>query len=271
MGSVLAVVADMTKPEDCQRFIAETVNRFGRLDILVNNAGTSNANHFERWTTRLGKRTWSLNCSARSAARGRDPHMKKQGGGRIINLTMVGGKQPGAKSMPTTISRAAGLAFTKALSKDMAEHNILVNTVSVGLIKSGQLRRGAERAGSHPKSATRRWARTFRWAVWAETEEAANVITFLASDAASYVTGTSINVDGDIGSAVSAYSLLIEPGPQLSAALLLSLAAAYLLSSGKICPKLCQRSVSRCMDAPEVPIYSETSLSKPRTSQRVSP
>ena len=46
-GSVLAVVADMTRPEDCQRFITETVNRFGRLDILVNNAGTSNANHFD--------------------------------------------------------------------------------------------------------------------------------------------------------------------------------------------------------------------------------
>jgi 3-oxoacyl-[acyl-carrier protein] reductase len=196
-GSVLAVVADMTKPEDCQRFITETVNRFGRLDILVNNAGTSNANHFdavddESWEADLELKLFGAIRCSRAAI----PHMKKQGGGRIINLTMVGGKQPGAKSMPTTISRAAGLAFTKALSKDMAEHNILVNTVSVGLIKSGQLRRGAERAGVTPEQRYAQMGKNIPLGRVGETEEAANVITFLASDAASYVTGASINVDG---------------------------------------------------------------------------
>jgi 3-oxoacyl-[acyl-carrier protein] reductase len=196
-GSVLTVVADVTNPADCQRFIAETVQRFGRLDILVNNAGSSNANHFESvddevWQTDLELKLFGAIRCARAAI----PHMKQQGGGRIINITMVGGKQPGAKSMPTTISRAAGQALTKALSRDMAEYNILVNTVCVGLIKSGQLRRGAERAGLRPEERYEQMGKNIPLGRVGEAEEAANVITFLASAAASYVTGSSINVDG---------------------------------------------------------------------------
>jgi NAD(P)-dependent dehydrogenase (short-subunit alcohol dehydrogenase family) len=196
-GSVLAVVADVTNPADCQRFIAETVQRFGRLDILINNAGSSNANHFETvddevWQADLELKLFGAIRCSRAAI----PHMKQQGGGRIINITMVGGKQPGAKSMPTTISRAAGQAFTKALSRDMAEFKILVNTVCIGLIKSGQLRRGAERAGLRPEQRYEQMGKNIPLGRVGEAEEAANVITFLASEAASYVTGTSINVDG---------------------------------------------------------------------------
>ena len=196
-GKVFTVVADMTKPEDCQRFIEETAAHFGRLDVLVNNAGTSNANHFESvddsiWEADLELKLFGAIRCARAAI----PHMKKQGGGRIINITMVGAKQPGAKSMPTTISRAAGLAFTKRFEKDMAEHNILVNTVSVGLIKSGQLRAGALRAGVTPEQRYEQMGKNVPLGRVGEAEEAANVITFLASGAASYVTGTSVNVDG---------------------------------------------------------------------------
>ena len=66
------------------------------------------------------------------------PEMRKVGGGRIINVTNLGGRTPGANSMPTSISRAAGIGITKGLSKDLASDNILVNTVCIGLIKSGQ-------------------------------------------------------------------------------------------------------------------------------------
>ena len=196
-GSVLAVVADMTKPADCQRFVDETIQRFGRLDILVNNAGTSNAHPFESvddevWQSDLELKLFGAIRCSRAAI----PHMKQQGGGRIINITMTGGKQPGKGSMPTTISRAAGQAFTKALSKDMAEFNILVNTVCIGLIKSAQMRRGAERAGVAPEQRYEQMGKSIPLGRVGEAEEAANVIAFLASEAASYVTGTSINVDG---------------------------------------------------------------------------
>src|SRR3970040_3095989 len=73
------------------------------------------------------------------------PHMKKAGGGRIINLNMVGAKQPGAGMFPTTVSRGAGLALAKGLSKELAPDNILVNVVAVGKIKSKQQDRGGRR------------------------------------------------------------------------------------------------------------------------------
>jgi 3-oxoacyl-[acyl-carrier protein] reductase len=196
-GEVFAHVTDVTKAAEIERFIAETVKQFGRLDILVNNAGTSNANHFETVTDEVWQQDLELKLfGAIRASRAAIPHMKRQGGGRIINLTMVGGKQPAAKSLPTTVSRAAGLALTKALSKDMAEHNILVNTVCVGLIKSGQIARGAARRGLPVEEHFAQLGKNVPLGRIGEAEEVANVITFLASDAASYVTGASINVDG---------------------------------------------------------------------------
>jgi len=196
-GPVLAVSADATKREEIERFIAETVARFGRLDILVNNAGSSNANAFETITDEIWQQDLDLKLfGAIRASRAAIPHMRKQGSGRIINITMVGGKQPGAKSVPTTVSRAAGIALTKALSKDLAGDNILVNTVCVGLIKSGQLSRGAARRGVSVDEHYAQMGKNVPLGRIGETVEAANVVVFLASEAASYVTGASINVDG---------------------------------------------------------------------------
>src|SRR4029077_8373215 len=124
------------------------------------------------------------------------PHMKKQGGGRIINITISSAKQPGAESMPTSVSRAAGLAITKALSKEFAKDNILVNTVCIGKIKSGQHERRCAREGLNVDEYYATVGKSIPLKRVGEAAEAANVIAFLASDAASYVTGTSINLDG---------------------------------------------------------------------------
>ncbi|MBI5876425.1 MAG: SDR family oxidoreductase [Chloroflexi bacterium] len=202
-GNVLAVVADAMKREEIERFVAETVARFGRLDILVNNAGTSNAGAFESVTDEVWQQDLDLKLfGAIRASRAAIPHMKKQGGGRIINITMTGGKQPGAKSVPTTVSRAAGIALTKALSKDLAADKILVNTVCVGLIKSGQMARGATRRGVPVDEHYAQLGKNVPLGRIGETGEAANVIVFLASDAASYVTGASVNVDGGMSGVV---------------------------------------------------------------------
>ena len=122
--------------------------------------------------------------------------MKKQGGGRIINITNTGAKQPRAKSMPTTVTRAAGLAFTKALSKEFAPHNILVNTVCIGLVRAGQHERKAARTGVPVEKLYAEMGKDIPLGRVGRAEEVANVIAFLASAAASYVTGTSINLDG---------------------------------------------------------------------------
>jgi len=196
-GKVLAISADITAAEDVEHFITETARHFGRLDILVNNAGTSSARPFEGtpedvWRSDLDLKLFGAFRATQAAI----PQMKAQGGGRIINITTVGAKQPGARSMPTTISRAAGIAMTKALSKELAEFNILVNTVCIGLIKAGQHERGAERRGISLEEYYAQMGRNVPLGRVGEAAEAANVIAFLASDMASYVTGASINVDG---------------------------------------------------------------------------
>ena len=100
--------------------------------------------------------------------------------------------------MPTSVSRAAGLALTKALSKEYAADNILVNTVCIGKIKSGQHERRYTREGRKAEDYYREVSKDIPLGRVGEAEEVANVITFLVSDAASYVTGTSVNLDGGI-------------------------------------------------------------------------
>lgn len=203
-GDVFPVVADISTAEGCDKFINETVARYGGLNILVNNAGTSAAHFFldvddDGWINDLNlKLMHAVRCS-RAAV----PFMRKAGGGSIINVLAVQGKTPGPSSLPTAASRAAGLALTKAMSKDLGKDNIRVNAVCIGLIRSGQIER--------------RWQNTAPELTWEEysrkigrdnriplgrigdSHEAANVIAFLASDAASYVTGTAINIDGGAG------------------------------------------------------------------------
>lgn len=198
-GDVLGVVADASKEGDMERFINEAAKHFGRLDIVVNNAGGSGQIAFDK----VDDDFWNLDMEIKVMAQVRTtraavPHMKKVGGGRIINLNMVGAKQPGAAMFPTTVSRAAGLALAKGLSKELAADNILVNVVAVGKIKSKQQERGAAR---NKKTVEQHYADTGKTVPlkrMGESEEVANVIAFLASDAASYVTGSCINVDGGL-------------------------------------------------------------------------
>jgi 3-oxoacyl-[acyl-carrier protein] reductase len=209
-GKVLPIPGDVSKAADVQRIVDETVKAFGRLDIVVNNAGQSAAGPFESiddqaWSDDLDLKLMAAVRFARAAL----PHMRKSGGGRIINVTNIGGKAPTAASVPTSVSRAAGIALTKALSKDLAKDNILVNTVCIGVIKSGQQeRRFREMQKKEPgltldefynRQAKQRGVPLGRVG---ETAEAGDIIAFLASDRASYLTGTSINIDGGSSSVV---------------------------------------------------------------------
>ena len=196
-AEVLAMTADATSASDMARFVGETVQRFGRIDILVNNAGATGQAAFDK----VDDAAWQQDLEIKVMAHVRTtreviPHMKRQGGGRIINLNMVAAKQPGPEQFPTTVSRAAGLALTKGLSKELAPFNILVNVVAVGKIKSMQQERRAKRSGVSVEEHYAKTGKTIPLGRVGEAEEVANVIAFLASDAASYITGTCINVDG---------------------------------------------------------------------------
>lgn len=198
-GDVFGMAADMSKAADIARFIDAAVKHYGRLDILVNNAGTSKRGAFlelddAAWSADLELKVFGAIRCTRLAV----PHMRKQGGGRIINVTNIGAKQPGAESYPTSVSRAAGLALTKGLSKEFAADNILVNTVCIGRIKSGQHERRLARTNLGAAEFYAKMGEDIPLKRIGETDEAASVIVFLASAAASYVTGTSINIDGGI-------------------------------------------------------------------------
>ncbi len=196
-GSVHAVSADVSKLEDCQRIIEETSRVFGGVDILVNNAGTSQTGEFESVTDAVWAGDLELKLfAAIRLIRLALPLMKARGGGRIINVTNIGAKQPAARTMPTTVSRAAGQAMSKAMSKEFAPHNILVNTVCIGLIRAGQHEKRALKQGVDIESLYQDMARSVPLGRVGRAEEAANVISFLASEAASFVTGSSINLDG---------------------------------------------------------------------------
>ncbi|VEF46112.1 short-chain dehydrogenase/reductase SDR [Bacillus freudenreichii] len=195
---VLYIAADVTKEEDCQKAVASTVEKYGRLDILVNNAGTSQAHPFEKVDADLWQQDLDLKLfGAIHCSRSAIPHMRKAGGGAIVNVTAVLGKTPPASSLPTTVSRAAGMALTKAMSKDLGPDNIRVNTVCIGLIRSEQVEKMWK--NQNPEMSWEEFSKKERQIPLGRignTDEAAKVITFLVSDAASYVTGTSVNIDG---------------------------------------------------------------------------
>ncbi|KIL41427.1 short-chain dehydrogenase [Gordoniibacillus kamchatkensis] len=199
------IAADVASEADCERAVTETVKRYGRLDILVNNAGTAAAMPFEQARTELWRRDLDLKLfGAIHCSRYAIPHMRETGGGAIVNITTSSAKTPPASSLPSSVSRAAGLALTNAMSKDLAADNIRVNTVCIGMIRSDQIERIWKR--DEPDMTWDEYARDPRHRIplgrIGDTEEAARVIVFLASDAASYVTGTSVNVDGGSGASL---------------------------------------------------------------------
>src|ERR1700746_2934937 len=147
-GEALAVQADVTSPDDLERFVDAAVARWGRLDGLVNNAGKSAAGRIDQ----VSDDEWLADHRLKVLAAPRGPrlavpHLIAAGGGAIVNVLNVGAKAAGAASLPTTASRAAGLAMTKAASKDLGGHGIRVNAVLIGLVASGQWRRRADAAG----------------------------------------------------------------------------------------------------------------------------
>jgi NAD(P)-dependent dehydrogenase (short-subunit alcohol dehydrogenase family) len=198
-GDVLGVRANVTDGSDLNDFVSAAHDRWGRVDGLVNNAGTSSAIPFGQQTESV----WDddLDLKLRAAIRAIRlvlPYLRSAGGGSIINVLATSARAPAAGSTPTSVSRAAGLALTKALSKEFGPERIRVNAILVGMVESGQwVRRAAARgitadelyaematAGQVPLGRVGRAA------------EFADLATFLLSERSAYITGTAINFDG---------------------------------------------------------------------------
>jgi 3-oxoacyl-[acyl-carrier protein] reductase len=200
-GEILPVTADVTKAEDCRRFVDEAARAFGGVDILINNAGTSAAHGLEE----VDDEAWYADIDLKLMAavrlcRAVVPIMRARGGGAIVNATIVGGKAPAARSLPTSVTRAAGINLTKSLANEYAAARIRVNTICIGLIKSAQWER---RAGNRPVAELyAEMGKRVPLGRMGEAEEYADLVAFLVSARAAFITGTAINLDGGMGATV---------------------------------------------------------------------
>jgi NAD(P)-dependent dehydrogenase (short-subunit alcohol dehydrogenase family) len=196
-GDVLGIVADVTSSDDIDRLVAETVSRWGRIDGIVNNAGQHAADGFEN----VSDQAWIADIDLKVMAavrliRGALPHMRRAGAGSIVNVVNTMARAPIARSLPTSATRAAGLAITKALSKELGPDNIRVNGVLIGIIESGQWRRRAEKAGISVDEFLRNLASDIPMGRVGTGDDFADLVTFLLSKRSSFITGTAINLDG---------------------------------------------------------------------------
>ena len=196
-GDALVMAADVTVPADIERFVSATVERWGRIDGLVNNAGKASGGPFEsvsdeEWTGDLELKVMAAVRLTRLAI----PHLRASGHGSIVNVLNIGSKAPGAGSLPTTASRAAGLAITKSLSKELGPAGIRVNAVLVGLVESGQWRRRAEASGQSLDQVYDQLGAGIPLGRVGRGDEYADLVSYLLSERSSYVTGSAINLDG---------------------------------------------------------------------------
>jgi 3-oxoacyl-[acyl-carrier protein] reductase len=200
-NAVLAFPADMAEPTAAQRFVDAAAERFGRLDILVNNAGVGTARPFEA----LSDDDWAQDFEVKVFAAARCtrlaiPHMRRHGGGRIVNIVNTTWKFPGAGRLPTAAARAADVALMKAVAQEYAAENILVNAVNIGFVRSMQWE--PQRLREAPDQPADEYYRAFarRRGIpvgrVAEASELADLVAYLVSERASYITGTAINFDG---------------------------------------------------------------------------
>ena len=196
-NEVLAIQADVSKADDCKKLVEETISNFKKINVLVNNAGASAAGLFEDVTDK----NWEDDINLKLMSTVRMcllviPYMKSNEEGVIINATIGGGKAPNAGSLPTTVTRAAGINLTKSLANEYAKNNIRVNTICIGLIKSAQWDRRSG-AGSVDELYLE-MAKKVPMGKVGEEMDYANLVAFLSSKRSSYITGTAINLDGGL-------------------------------------------------------------------------
>lgn len=211
-SDILSIEADITKEEDIEKVVSETAKAFGSIDILVNNAGTiGQSGTFEGTPLSEWRNLFELNVfGVVSITKKVIPFMKKQGWGRIINISSENGTQPYPDMIHYSASKGALDNFSKALSKQYADHNILVNTVSPAFIMTplveDMMQQMADEQGMSKEKTIEQFLKNNRPHIELERpgtiEEVGSIVAFLASDKASFINGSNYRVDGGSVAAV---------------------------------------------------------------------
>ena len=202
-GEVFSFAGDLDKHETVKDLVAATAERFGRLDVMVNNSGgpplarAHNATE-EQWETAVQRSLFFFARMSREAI----PHLKKQGGGRIVNILASTVYQPIPNLALSGATRMGVVAWAKSLADELGRDGILVNNVCPGSILSERMlsnvtSRAKELGISVDEALAQRAAETAVGRI-GEPKELAYLVAFLASGKSSYITGTTILVDGGL-------------------------------------------------------------------------
>jgi NAD(P)-dependent dehydrogenase (short-subunit alcohol dehydrogenase family) len=199
-GEVLECAGDVRRAEDLARFLEAALQRWGRVDGLANNAGELSGGAFAEHDDEVWEQDLALKLMGAVRLTRLALPALRESRGAVLNTLAISGKAPDALSTPTSVSRAAGLALTKALSRELAPEGIRVNAVLIGVIESGQLRRYAAEAGITPEAYYERMVEGSGIPMGrvGHPEEFGALAAFLLSERASYVTGAAVNLDGGL-------------------------------------------------------------------------
>lgn len=198
---VVPIVADVSKAADVEALVERSAAELGAIDVLVTNTGGPKSAPF----TALSDEDWgeaidSLLMSVVRLSRAVIPHMRARGGGRIINVTSISAKQPVEGLVLSNALRAGISGLARTIANELATDNILVNCVAPGYTATDRVGEladaAARREGITADAVQQRTVSRIPLQRLATPEEFADVVTFLASGRASYVTGTTIQVDG---------------------------------------------------------------------------
>ena len=192
---VFAVQADVSTPDGAARVVDETLKKFGRIDILVNNVGKASGTDIvettdEDWQGSLDQTLFPAIRMSRLVV----PHMRKQGGGSILMIASIWGRESGGR-MTYNAVKAAEISLAKAMAVQLAKDNIRVNSLAPGsiLFDGGSW---WKRLQDEPKGTTEFMKREIPFGRFGKPEEVGSVVAFLSSPRASWITGACITVDG---------------------------------------------------------------------------
>jgi 3-oxoacyl-[acyl-carrier protein] reductase/bacilysin biosynthesis oxidoreductase BacG len=200
-GEIVGIAADCSQSSDIDRLVSEAIARLGSIDILVNAVGMARGGDFlklsdQDWEESLGLKLMGQIRCCRAVL----PHMRRNKRGRIINISGTQWKRPLPTSLPAGAANAALVNFSKGLAEDAGRDNILVNVVSPGPINTRRIAYLISQRASLLETTEEAIREEFKREVtlhrFGEPHEVANVIVFLASELATFITGAVIDVDG---------------------------------------------------------------------------